>query len=69
MYNSAAAAGAGAVGTAGTLAMTGVDVVWILLAAFALLGAGTAILRLIRELLAAGYVPSTVAGLLEVGAC
>lgn len=47
MYNSPAVASAGAAGTAGTLAMTGLNVVWLLLAAFALLGAGMAIMRLV----------------------
>ncbi|GAA3514528.1 hypothetical protein [Actinocatenispora rupis] len=36
-----------AAGGAGTLALTGVDLFWIVLAGFALLGAGMAILRLI----------------------
>jgi 4-hydroxybenzoate polyprenyltransferase len=47
MYNSPAGAGAGAVGTIGGLAATGLNVMWLLLAAFALLGAGMAIMRLV----------------------
>jgi hypothetical protein len=48
MYNSpAAASAAGTAGTVGGLAMTGLNVVWLLLAAFALLGAGMAVMRLV----------------------
>jgi len=46
MYNGAAGVGAVGAGTAG-LAATGVNVVWLVLAAFALLGAGIALLRLV----------------------
>ena len=47
MYNSpATAAGAGTTAIGG-LAMTGLNVVWLLLAAFALLGAGMAVMRLV----------------------
>jgi hypothetical protein len=42
----AAAAGSGAIAGSG-LAMTGFNVVWLLLAAFALVAAGTAVLRLL----------------------
>ncbi len=40
-------AGVGAGGGVGALAYTGVDLVWLLLAAFALLAAGMAILRIL----------------------
>lgn len=46
MYNTAGGLATGA-GTLGGLAATGVNVVWLLLAAFALLGAGMAIMRLV----------------------
>jgi len=45
MYNTAGAAGTAA--TVGGLAATGLNVMWLLLAAFALLGAGMAIMRLV----------------------
>ena len=45
MYNHIGTA-AGAVVGAGTLAMTGFDSVWLALAAFALIAAGTAVLRI-----------------------
>jgi 4-hydroxybenzoate polyprenyltransferase len=45
MYNTAGTAGAAA--TVGGLAATGLNVMWLLLAAFALLGAGMAIMRLV----------------------
>lgn len=46
MYNGIVGVGAMSTGAAG-LAATGVSVLWLLLAAFALLGAGMALLRLV----------------------
>ncbi|HEY8301809.1 MAG TPA: hypothetical protein VIG48_07915 [Jatrophihabitans sp.] len=46
MYNSTGGLAAGA-GTVGGLAATGLNVMWLVLAAFALLGAGMAIMRLV----------------------
>jgi 4-hydroxybenzoate polyprenyltransferase len=46
MYNNAGGLAVG-VGTMGGLAATGLNVMWLLLAAFALLGAGMAMMRLV----------------------
>jgi hypothetical protein len=46
MYTASGVSGATAVAGAG-LAATGLNVMWLLLAAFALLGAGLALLRLV----------------------
>jgi hypothetical protein len=48
MYTTHGAAGAtAAAGGGAALAVTGLNVVWIMLAAFALLGAGLALLRIV----------------------
>jgi 4-hydroxybenzoate polyprenyltransferase len=47
MYNSPAAVSAASAGALGGLAATGLNVIWLLLAAFALLGAGMALMRLV----------------------
>ncbi len=46
MYNNVGGLAAGT-GAVGGLAATGLNVMWLLLAAFALLGAGMAIMRLV----------------------
>lgn len=46
MYTSTGALGAGVTAGAGSLAFTGVNIVWLILGAFALLSAGLALLRL-----------------------
>ena len=48
MYNNAGGLAAGA-GSMGALAATGLNIMWLLLAAFALLGAGMAIMRLVPK--------------------
>ena len=47
MYTAHGTAGVTAAGGTAALAATGLNVVWILLAAFALLGAGLALLRMV----------------------
>lgn len=49
-YNGTGALGGGAAGGGAVLAMTGAgDVLWLALAAFALIAAGTALLRIIPK--------------------
>ena len=46
MYNNPSAAGAAGIGAA-TLPYTGIDAIWLTLAGFALVAAGSAILRML----------------------
>lgn len=49
MYNHAGVLGTSAAAGAGMLPFTGVNAIWLLLASFALLSAGTAILRIVPK--------------------
>ena len=46
MYNNPSAAGAAGIGAA-TLPYTGIDAIWLMLAGFALIAAGSAIMRML----------------------